>query len=117
MHKSVFLFIFFFSFIHFVQAQAPTDAQLVKMVDSMLSSQFSPDKPGCAVLVARKGEVLYKKAFGAANVELKVAMQPDMIFRIGSVTKQYTAIAILQLVEQGKISLQDSIQKFIRNFS
>jgi len=49
-------------------------------------------------------------------MELDVPMQPDMVFRIGSITKQFTAVAILQLVEQGKISLQDSIQKYIKDF-
>ncbi len=47
---------------------------------------------------------------------MNVAMQPDMVFRVGSITKQFTAIGILQLVEQGKISLQDSMQKYIPNF-
>ena len=46
-----------------------------------------------------------------ANLELNVPMQPDMVFRIGSITKQFTAIAILQLMEQGKLSLQDDITK------
>lgn len=43
-------------------------------------------------------------------------MKPEMVFRIGSITKQYTAIAILQLVEQGKLSLRDQIQKYIPKF-
>ncbi len=64
----------------------------------------------------KKGQVIYEKGFGIADIELSVPMRPEMIFRIGSMTKQYTAIAILQLVEQGKISLQDSIQKFIKSF-
>ena len=72
--------------------------------------------PGCVVMVVKNDKVIYRKALGLANTELNITMQPGMLFRIGSMTKQYTAIAVLQLVEQGKISLQDSIQKYIKDF-
>jgi len=84
--------------------------------DKILSSQFKADAPGCAALVMKKGEVVYRKAFGKANLELNVPMQPGMIFRIGSITKQFTAVAILQLEEQGKLALQDEITKFIPDY-
>jgi CubicO group peptidase (beta-lactamase class C family) len=92
------------------------DSQLEKAVDSLIGTQFKPNEPGVSILIADKNGIIYKKAFGSANVELNVGMQPDMVFRIGSITKQFTAIGILQLVEQGKISLQDSIQKYIPDF-
>ena len=95
-------------------AQAPSG--LTKSIDSLVAPQFEGNQPGISILVAKKGQVVYKKAFGSANIELNVPMQPDMVFRIGSITKQFTAVAILQLVEQGKISLQDSVQKFIKDF-
>lgn len=85
-------------------------------LDTLISNRLPDVAPGCVVLVASKGQIVYEKAFGLANLELHVPMQPDMVFRIGSVTKQYTAIAILQLVEQGRISLQDSIQKYIPDY-
>ena len=85
-------------------------------IDTILNKVFKPDGPGAAVLVAKKGELIYKKAFGMADLELNVPMQPDMIFRIGSITKQFTAVAILQLAEQGKLSLQDDIKKFIPDY-
>jgi len=85
-------------------------------LDELITSRLATVAPGCVVLVARHGNVIYKKAFGKASLELNVPMQPAMIFRIGSVTKQYTAVAILQLIEQGKISLQDSIQKFVHDY-
>jgi CubicO group peptidase (beta-lactamase class C family) len=90
----------------------PLNARL----DSLINNRYKEVAPGCAILVAKNGQIIYEKAFGMANIELNVPMQADMIFRLGSITKQYTAIAILQLVEQGKISLQDSIQTFIKNF-
>ena len=97
-------------------AQNKQDKKLTESLDKLISERLANVAPGCAVLVAKKGQVMYEKGFGIVNIELAVPMQPDMIFRIGSMTKQYTAIAILQLIEQGKISLQDSIQKFIKNF-
>jgi len=84
--------------------------------DKILTAQFKNDGPGSAALVMKKGEVVYRKAFGNANLELNVPMQPGMIFRIGSITKQFTAVAILQLEEQGKLSLQDEITKFIPEY-
>jgi CubicO group peptidase (beta-lactamase class C family) len=90
--------------------------QLTAGLDSLIGARLKDVAPGCAILVAKNGKIVYKKGFGMADIELNVPMQADMVFRLGSTTKQYTAIAILQLVEQGKISLQDSIQKFIKDF-
>jgi CubicO group peptidase (beta-lactamase class C family) len=109
----VFLFLFYSSRIN---AQTANDNDLTNSVDSLIATQFKLNEPGISVLIASKNGLVYKKAFGSANVELNVPMQPDMIFRIGSITKQFTAIGILQLVEQGKISLHDSIQKYLPNF-
>jgi len=99
-----------------LSGQSTQDRQLVKAFDQILFDQFKPGNPGCAVLVAKKGQIVYRKAFGAADLELKVEARPEMVFRLGSMTKQFTSVAILQFVEQGKISLQDSIQRFIKDF-
>src|SRR6202012_360403 len=74
-------------------------------LDTLISNRWEGVAPGCVVLGAAKGQILYEKAFGSANLEQYVSMRPDMVFRIGSIPKQYTAMAILQLVEQGKIVL------------
>jgi CubicO group peptidase (beta-lactamase class C family) len=97
-------------------AQTAASKQMTAEFDKVLSAQFKPGETGCAALVAKKGQIIYKKAFGMANLELNVPMQPDMVFRIGSITKQFTAVAILQLMEQGKLSLQDEITKFIPDY-
>ena len=106
----------FVSFSCNVPAQPKTDKQLLQTFDTMLANVFKPNGPGATIIVSRKGEVIYKKGFGMADLELNVPVQPDMIFRIGSITKQFTAVAILQLVEQGKLSLQDDIKKFIPDY-
>jgi CubicO group peptidase (beta-lactamase class C family) len=92
------------------------DTIAAKTIDEIISQRLPSIAPGCVVLIANKGKVVYKKAFGTANILIKQPMQTDMIFRIGSMTKQFTAIAILQLLEKGKLSLQDTLQKFVKEF-
>lgn len=84
--------------------------------DSLLTASLKTGGPGAVVLIAKDTEVLYRKAFGKANLELDVDMQPDHVFRLGSVTKQFTACAILRLAEEGRLSLQDDIRRFIPDF-
>ncbi|MBL8190382.1 MAG: beta-lactamase family protein, partial [Acidobacteria bacterium] len=74
---------------------------------------FKPNEPGAAVIAVKDGQVVFRKGYGMANMELGVAIEPDMIFRIGSITKQFTAVSILMLMEQGKLSLSDEITKFL----
>ncbi len=90
--------------------------QLSDAFDKLLSEQFKPGEPGVAVVIARGDNVIYRKAFGMANLELNVPMQHGSVFRIGSITKQFTAVAILQLVERGKLSLNDEITRFIPDY-
>lgn len=92
------------------------DEQLEIKFDKLLSEKFKPNEPGCVALVANKGKIIYRKAFGLADLELNVPMNMEMVFELGSITKQITAVAIMQLVEQGKISLQDSVNKFIEDY-
>ena len=96
--------------------QSKQDKKIAKSLDELIPKRLKEIAPGCVVLVVKNDKIIYKEAFGSANTELNIPMQPDMLFRIGSMTKQYTAIAVLQLVEQGKIGLQDSIQKYIKDF-
>ncbi|MEC5143658.1 serine hydrolase domain-containing protein [Chitinophaga sp. 212800010-3] len=95
-----------------------TNAQtkITRQLDTLLSHAFTPNEPGIVALVAKDGQVIYEKAFGSANLELNVPLQPNMVFRVGSVTKQFTAAGILKLAEQGKLSLSDSLQQYIRDF-
>lgn len=92
------------------------DAALQTQFDQLLQAQYPADGPGAAVLVTRKGQVIYQKAVGMADMELDVPLKTDHVFRIGSVTKQFTAAAILKLAEQGKLGLQDEITKFIPDY-
>ncbi len=77
---------------------------------------FPEEGPGGVVLAVKEGKTVYRTAFGKANLELGVNMDPGYIFRIGSITKQFTACAILQLAEAGKLSLQDNITKYLPDY-
>jgi len=83
------------------------------VLDQIIDSRFKPDEPGGTAIIAQHGKIVYEHAFGMANLELNVKMQPDMVFGIGSMTKQFTAICILQLMEQGKLNVTDPISKYI----
>jgi CubicO group peptidase (beta-lactamase class C family) len=85
--------------------------------DSIMNKEFKSNETGASVIVVKKGEIIYKKGFGMADLEMNVPVHPDMNFRIGSITKQFTAVCILQLAEQGKLSLQDDIKKYIPDYA
>ncbi|RYY59998.1 MAG: class A beta-lactamase-related serine hydrolase, partial [Chitinophagaceae bacterium] len=84
--------------------------------DSILNEHLSASGAGVSALVSRGGKIIYQNAAGLANVELRVPMRTDNVFRIGSITKQFTAIAILQLMEGGKLNLQDTITRFLPGY-
>ncbi len=92
------------------------DPKIIAGIDKLFQDHFKADGPGAAVLVSRNGEPIFEKSYGMANLELGVALRTDHVFRIGSVSKQFTAVAILQLMEQGKLSLQDELTKFLPDY-
>jgi CubicO group peptidase (beta-lactamase class C family) len=81
-----------------------------------LGEAVKGDTPGLAVLVARDGEILLQAGYGLADLEKKSPITPETKFRIGSVSKQFTAAAVLKLAEQGKLSLDDSLAKYFPDF-
>lgn len=90
--------------------------KLDKEYDALMSEVYKEDGPGAVALVVQKGKVLYRRAFGMANLELGVKMKPENVFRIGSITKQFTASAILRLRDEGKLRLDDDITKYISKY-
>ncbi len=95
-------------------APAPAPAQDVAgQIDALVSRYHELDSFNGAVLVAQHGEVVYEKGFGYANMEWGIPNTPDTRFRIGSVTKQFTATVILKLVEDGKLSLDGKITDYL----
>lgn len=84
--------------------------------DALLHSLIGTNEPGAAVLVAQNGKILFEKGYGSADLAKHVPITPQTIFRIGSDTKQFTAAAILKLQEQGKLSVNDKLAKYIPDF-
>ena len=80
---------------------------------ALLDPLYQADGPGGAVLVMRGDEVLFRKGYGLASVELEVPIQPGMVFRIGSVTKQFTAAVVLLLAEEGLLDLDAPLRRYL----
>jgi D-alanyl-D-alanine carboxypeptidase len=81
-----------------------------------MEAACDPDGPGAAVVVARSGRTVFRAGFGTANLELGVRIEPEMVFRLGSITKQFTAVSVLMLAEQGKLALTDDITMFLPDY-
>ncbi len=90
--------------------------KMVAECDAIFQQAYTNNSPGAAILIAKGDKILYRKAFGMANLELKVQMKPETVFQLASITKQFTGVAIMMLVEQGKFSLRDPLSKFISDF-
>ncbi len=87
-----------------------------KLVDNIFKDYKSGSTTGVSVLVSKNGEIVYEKGFGSADIGNNVPVTPDTKFKIGSITKQFTASAILKLREEGKLSLDDKLSKYIPDF-
>jgi CubicO group peptidase (beta-lactamase class C family) len=85
-------------------------------MNRILATAFHPDAPGVAVLVVQNGTVKLRKGYGLADMELGVPVDPANVFPICSITKQFTAVAILQLVEAGKLKLTDDLSMFVPEY-
>lgn len=85
-------------------------------IDAIFNQAYPAHSPGATVLIAKNNNIIYRKAFGMANLELNVPMKPEHVLPLASITKQFTSVAILMLMEQGKLSLQDTLSKFIEDY-
>ena len=90
--------------------------EIASDLDAIASAYYPATEPGAAVRVTKDGEVLLHKGYGLADLEQGIPIQPDMVFRIGSVTKQFTAAAILLLEEEGKLSVEDDLRKHLPDY-
>jgi len=86
------------------------------LLDALFSRVITNNGPGAAVLMAQNGKVLFEKGYGLANVSSGTKITTKTKFRIGSITKQFTASAILKLQEQGKLNVEDKLSKFFPDF-
>jgi D-alanyl-D-alanine carboxypeptidase len=97
------------------QAPLPED-RLLSALDDLMARSVAADGPGLIVLVGRGSSVLARRARGMASIELGVPLAPEHVLRIGSVTKQFAAAALLQLIDQGHARLDDPLERFLPDF-
>ena len=92
------------------QALAP---EMAKQVDKVFSKWNRADSPGCALGIYRGGQIVYKRGYGMEDLNEDVLITPGTVFHVASMSKQFTAASIVLLAQQGKLSLDDDIRKFI----
>ena len=86
-------------------------------IDALLSNYFRPGAPGASVIISQHGSILFRKAYGLANIDTKMSLRPELPLRVGSVTKQFTAAGIMLLAEQGKLSVAEKIERYFPQYS
>jgi CubicO group peptidase (beta-lactamase class C family) len=97
-------------------AATPSAQDLRKLADAVLAESYAADGPGAAVVVMQGGKVVYTGARGMADIAGGKPITPDTVFRLGSITKQFTAAVIVQLAQEGKLSLDDPLSKFLPDY-
>lgn len=90
--------------------------ELNDQLGALFSSVFHADEPGAAVVLVKDGKKVYEQCFGWADKDTKAPVTPNTNFCIASVSKQFSAVALLQLAEQGKLSLNDPLSKYFPEF-
>ncbi|MFZ0899448.1 MAG: serine hydrolase domain-containing protein [Candidatus Sulfotelmatobacter sp.] len=96
-----------------VAADSSAQEELTDKVDRVFAEWNTTSSPGCALAVVKDDHVVYEHGYGMANLELGIAITPQSVFDIGSVSKQITAMAILLLAQEHKLSLDDDIRKYL----
>lgn len=109
--RFLFCFLLSISCVTTINAQLPDS--LKTKVNDLFSEYNNTNSPGCALLISQDGKILYETYYGMSNMEYNLAIGPDSKFHVASVSKQFTASAIIKLSQEGKLSLEDDIRKFI----
>ena len=85
-------------------------------IDALVQQYVNNKQFNGSVLVAEKGQVIFKKGYGMANMEWNIPNAPDTKFRLGSITKQFTAMLVMQLVEKGKLKLEAKVTDYLPDY-
>lgn len=96
---------------------APPSTVDVSALDAYFSSSFPPDQPGVAVLIAKRGQVIYQAGFGVADLRTREPITTRTLFNLGSLSKTFVANAILVLQERGQLSVDDPLSKYFPGFT
>ena len=106
------LFLFFLTGTIKIAAQAIPDT-IIQKIDNLFKQWNTDKSPGCAIGIVRNDSLIYAKGYGMANMEYGIAITPETIFHMASVSKQFTAFSILLLAKQGKLKLDDDIHTYL----
>jgi CubicO group peptidase (beta-lactamase class C family) len=82
-------------------------------VDKLFALWDKPESPGCSLAVIKDGSIIYKRGYGAADLDHDIPNAPGTVFHVASLSKQFTAMSVLLLAQQGKLSLDDQVRKYI----
>ena len=114
MHRAILKFLSAFLVIFFAPVSASAASEIPSaQIDRIFSAYSKPGSPGCAVGVIQDGNFVFRKAYGLASLELGVPLSPQSVFYLGSVAKQFTAASVVLAAEQGLLSLDDDVRKYI----
>src|ERR1700739_3981767 len=100
-------------FLGFFLAPARAAEDSTEKVDKIFAEYDKADSPGCALGVIQDGKLVYRKGYGMGSLELGVPLSPESVFYMGSVAKQFTAASVVLAAEQGFLSLDDNVRKYI----
>jgi CubicO group peptidase (beta-lactamase class C family) len=89
------------------------ESETERKVDQVFAAYDKPDSPGCALGVVRGGNFVYKRGYGEGSLEFGVPLTPESVFYMGSVSKQFTAASAVLAAEQGYLSLDDDVRKYV----
>jgi CubicO group peptidase (beta-lactamase class C family) len=93
--------------------EKPSADSLAAQVDSLIVPLIQPGGPGCVVAVIRDGKTIFERSYGLANLDWNIPNSPATVFDLCSISKQFTAACVVLLAEEGKLSLDDDIRKWI----
>ena len=91
----------------------PSNEAFVEKIETVFANKFSPTAPGCSVGVIHDNQLIFAKGYGLANLEHDIPLSADSVFRMASVSKQFTATAVLLLADEGLIDLQEDIRSYL----
>ena len=83
-------------------------------VDKIFAKWDSTNSPGCSLAVIKEGQIIYKRGYGMADLDHDVRITPETVFHVASISKQFTAMAILLLAQEGRLALDDDVRKYVR---
>ena len=107
------IFLLSCSVFFFLPSHAQIQDSLREKVDAIFEEYKSPNSPGCALALVKDGKIIYKKGYGASNLEYGIPITSTSIFHVASISKQFTAAAIIMLSLEGKLSLNEDIRKYL----